>query len=74
MPPGIRRSLDYFGGELEGRIGVYSDFDSVTSDSLRFTGKGLAVIKLSPHMTLKAGVWYINRVNIPPALARRRHG
>ena len=55
---------DYFGGELEGRIGVYSDFYSVTSDSLRFTGKGLAVIKLSPHMTLKAGVWYINRVNI----------
>ena len=51
-------------GELEGRIGVYSDFYSVTSQSLRFTGKGLAVVKLSPHMTLKAGVWYINRVNI----------
>ena len=55
---------EYFGGELEGRIGVYSDFYSVTSESLRFTGKGVAVVKLSPHLTLKAGVWYLNRVTI----------
>ena len=55
---------EYFGGELEARIGIYSDFYSVVSNSLRLTGKGMAVIKLSPHMTLKAGIWYLNRVNV----------
>jgi hypothetical protein len=53
-----------FGAELNFRTGVYSDFYSVTSDSLRYMGKGLAVIRLSPRMTIKAGVWYIDRVNI----------
>jgi hypothetical protein len=53
-----------FGGELSLRIGVYSDYYSVTSDSLRITGKGLAVIRLSEHMTLKAGVWYLDRVKV----------
>ena len=63
-PPGIPWVTRYFGGELEARIGVYSDFYSVIGESIRFTGKGLAVIKLSPHMTLKAGMWYLNRVSI----------
>ncbi len=56
--------VEYFGAELDARLGVYSDFYSVTSDSLRFMGKGVAVIKLSPHVTLKAGIWYLDRVNI----------
>jgi hypothetical protein len=55
---------EYFGGELSFCTGVFSDFYSVTSESLRFMGKGEAVIKLSPHMTLKAGIWYLDRVKI----------
>ena len=55
---------EYLGAELSFRIGIYSDYYSVTSESLRFTGKGLAVVKLSPHLTLKAGIWYLDRVNI----------
>ena len=55
---------DYFGAELNFRTGIFSDFNRVTSDSIRFMGKGLAVLKLSPHMTLKAGVWYLDRVDI----------
>jgi hypothetical protein len=55
---------EYFGAELDARIGIYSDFYSVTSDSLRFTGKGVAVVRLSPHTTLKAGLWYLNRVDV----------
>ena len=55
---------DVFGAELNFRTGVYSDFSRVTSDSIRFMGKGMAVLKLSPHMTLKAGVWYLNRVQV----------
>lgn len=53
---------DWFGAELEFRTGVFSDFKRVTSDSIRFMGKGMAVIKLSPRMTVKLGVWYLDRV------------
>ncbi len=55
---------DFFGAELNFRTGIYSDFSRVTSDSIRFMGKGMAVLKLSPHMTLKAGVWYLDRVEV----------
>ncbi len=55
---------DYFGAELNFRMGIYSDFYRVTSDAFRFTGKGLAVVKLSPNMTLKGGIWYLDRVRI----------
>jgi hypothetical protein len=53
---------DSFSAELNFRIGIYSDFSRVTSDSFRFTGKGLAVMQLSTHMKLKAGIWYLDRV------------
>ena len=55
---------DVFGAELNFRTGVYSDFSRVTSDSIRVMGKGMAVLKLSPRMTLKAGVWYLDRVQV----------
>jgi hypothetical protein len=51
----------WLGGELDARIGVYSDFDRVAGDSLRFTGKGMAVLTFSPSVKIKAGVWYLNR-------------
>jgi hypothetical protein len=50
--------------ELNFRTGVYSDFSRVTSDSIRFMGKGLAVFRLSQHVWLKAGVWYLDRVQV----------
>ena len=34
----------------------------VTTQSLRFMGKGMAVLQFSPSMTVKAGVWYLDRV------------
>jgi hypothetical protein len=55
---------DFFGAELNFRTGIYSDFTRVTADSIRFMGKGMAVMKLSPRMTLKAGVWYLDRVDV----------
>jgi hypothetical protein len=55
---------DNFGAELEFRTGVYSDFNRITSDSIRFMGKGMAVIKLWPHVAIKAGVWYLDRVKV----------
>jgi len=55
---------DFFGVELNFRTGIFSDFNRVTTDSIRFMGKGMAVMKLSPHITLKAGVWYLDRVQV----------
>jgi hypothetical protein len=63
------RITDWFDGELDARYGMYSDFTKFVNDSLRFTGKGMAVLTFSPHIKIKAGVWYLNRnvVKILPA-------
>ena len=53
-----------FGGELDVRIGVYSDFNKWEEDSLRYMLKGMAVLTFSPSIKFKAGVWYIDRVKI----------
>jgi hypothetical protein len=55
---------DNVGAELNFRTGIYSDFDRVTSDSIRFMGKGMMVFKLWPHASVKAGVWYLDRVQV----------
>ena len=48
--------------ELDSSIGVYSDFAKITSQSIRPMGKGLAVIGIpDTNLTMKVGVWYINR-------------
>ncbi len=54
----------YFGGELGFRVGVYSDFEHVDTDSLRFTGEGLGVLTLSPSLRFKAGVIYLDRLRV----------
>ena len=54
----------WLGGELSFRIGVYSDFKKVGSDSIRYTGKGLLRLTATRSFTFKAGVWYLHRVRI----------
>jgi hypothetical protein len=56
--------LPWLGGELSFRIGVYSDFDKVALDSLRYMGTGLGVVSLSPNVKVKAGVMYLDRNHI----------
>ncbi|MCC6126999.1 MAG: hypothetical protein IT426_18730 [Pirellulales bacterium] len=53
-----------FGGDLRFRIGVYSDFNTVTTDSIRFMGTALGVISLSPNVKLKAGIMYLDRLQV----------
>ena len=53
-----------FGGEVDFRVGVYSDFSTVSSDSVRFTGTGLGVIRLNPAWAAKLGVTYLDRADI----------
>ena len=53
-----------FGGDVDVSVGVFSDFNAVTTDSLRFQGTGLGVLNLTPAVTLKAGVTYLDRLDI----------
>lgn len=59
----------WLGAELNFRVGVYSDFNVVTTEALRYMGKGLFVLTFSPCIKIKAGVWYLDRnvVKILPA-------
>jgi hypothetical protein len=50
--------------ELTGRIGVYSDFDVFNEDSLRTMGTALIKLRITPTLTAKAGVEYIDRADV----------
>jgi len=54
----------WLGGELSFRIGVYSDFEKFTSDSVRYTGTGLIRLAVTPSFTIKGGIWYLDRQRI----------
>lgn len=55
---------DLFSADLALRVGVYSDFVAVTSDSVRVTGRGLGLITLSPRWQLALGVEYLDRLRV----------
>jgi hypothetical protein len=57
------------GAELGFRIGVYSDFHTMNQYSLRLQGLGLGVFRLTPTLTAKFGVMYLdrNKIKILPA-------
>ena len=59
----------WFGAELGVRVGVYSDFDTFNTHSIRIMGRGLGVINYSPEMQFKLGVIYLdrNRIKLLPA-------
>jgi len=59
----------WLGGELSFRTGIYSDFRRITEDSLRYMGKGMLVLTMTPSFTVKGGIWYLdrNRVKLLPA-------
>ena len=54
----------YVSGELAFRVGVYTDFEKVVSQSIRYQGYGLGVVSFSPSLQLKAGVVYLDRRRI----------
>jgi hypothetical protein len=57
------------GAEVDARVGLYSDFRTLTDDSIRITGVGLGVIRVSPELAVKFGVAYLdrNRYKLLPA-------
>jgi Domain of unknown function (DUF6268) len=54
----------YFGAELGFRTGVWSDFDHVTTESIRFLGRGLASMSVSPTLDILFGVVYLDRLQV----------
>ena len=61
---GLAQFTPQVGGELNARVGVYSDFDTFRSDSIRITGRGLFLLRLTPTLTVKGGVEYLDRNDI----------
>lgn len=57
------------GAELGLRVGMFSDFEANTSDSLRIMGRALGRVRLTPAATLKLGAIYLdrNKVKLLPA-------
>jgi hypothetical protein len=43
---------------------VWSDFDHVTTDSIRFLGRGLASISVNPTFDILFGVVYLDRLKV----------
>jgi hypothetical protein len=54
----------FFGGEAGVRVGIFSDFDTLNSDSLRVMGQGLLRLRVTPTVTARGGVIYVNRNRI----------
>lgn len=52
------------GGDINVRAGVYTDFNTITTDSFRITGTGLGWFRITDTLTLKGGVTYLDRVDI----------
>ncbi|MEE2640793.1 MAG: hypothetical protein VX768_09220 [Planctomycetota bacterium] len=53
-----------FGGEILTSVGVYTDFQTFTNRSLRVKGTGQGWVRLTPDMSLKFGVSYLNRLDV----------
>jgi hypothetical protein len=54
----------WLSGDLEFRIGAYSDFDKIGEEALRYTGRGVAIFSFTPSVEVRAGVQYLDRVRV----------
>ncbi|QDU55565.1 hypothetical protein [Aeoliella mucimassa] len=58
------RPSEWFAAELGVRTGVWTDFDTMNSDSVRILGRGLGVISVTPQMDILIGVVYLDRMSV----------
>lgn len=54
----------WLSADLGVRVGLYTDFDHLTSDSIRIMGRGLGVLTFSPTLRVALGAVYLDRVNV----------
>lgn len=52
------------GFDINVTLGVYTDFEHVSSDSLRLTGTGLGWVRVNPYTVFKLGVEYFDRIDL----------
>lgn len=59
-----------FGGDLTTSIGVFSDFHTLTSDSIRVQALGYGWLRVTPTFMVKVGAQYLDRndIKILPAI------
>jgi hypothetical protein len=57
------------GGEVGVRLGVFTDFNTFSTDSGRIMGQGLFRLRITPTTTLRGGVIYLdrNKIKLLPA-------
>ncbi len=58
------RLTEWLSADLGVRVGVYSDMDRVTSESIRYMGRGLGVLSFTPTIKVALGVWYLDRLDV----------
>ncbi len=54
----------WLSADLGVRVGVYSDFNHTTTDSIRLMGRGLGILTFTPQVQVALGVVYLDRVDI----------
>lgn len=52
------------GAEAGVRVGMFTDFDTATSESLRVMGRVIGRLRVTPQATVKLGVLYLDRERI----------
>jgi len=52
------------GMEADLTVGVYTDFENISSDSIRLTGTGLGWVRVNPYTVFKLGIEYYDRVKV----------
>ena len=57
------------GAEVGVRVGMFTDFNTANTDSIRVMGRGIGQLRLTPRASLKLGVIYLdrNRIKLLPA-------
>ncbi len=55
---------DVLSGDVSVRVGVFSDFNAINTDSIRVLGTGVGVFQIAPETALKLGAAYIDRADL----------
>ncbi len=53
-----------FGGDVSVSVGVYSDFNAITTESIRIQSYAFGWVRITPTLLLKGGINYIDRVDL----------
>ncbi len=53
-----------FSADLAFRAGIYTDFNYVTSRSVRFPARGLGIYSFAPNFQVAAGIVYLDRISV----------